>query len=472
MRKFIPVIGLEVHAQISSNSKLFSRSSTLFASPPNTKVSFFDASFPGQLPKINEYCVEQAIKTSLSLNGKISKISQFDRKHYFYPDLPLGYQITQYFEPIMKNGYLDIELPNQTKRIQITRLQIEQDSGKSIHDQDEKYSLIDLNRAGVGLMEIVTSPDFSSSKEAEIFMKTLQSLLKHIKTCDGNFEKGNLRCDVNVSLKNENGDFGTRCEVKNVMGIQSIVKSIEYEIERQKELLTKGQQIEQETRLFDSKKNKTILLRTKENAPDYRFLPDPDLPLLKLKDEFIDRIKKEMIENPKEIIERIMNQYQLDKYESNLLFHSQGIQYFEELTKNRNSKKCLHWIMNDLLGILNRDEKNIDESNVSPNQLGSIIDLVEENKISKKIGKEILLKMYQGEKKLASEMLNETNTMDSDVNEIERLIDEVLKEVDIERLKSNERSFGFCVGKVLSKSKKLNPKLVSEILKEKIKKLT
>lgn len=454
-----------------SNSKLFSRASTLFASPPNTKVSFFDASFPGQLPKINQFCVEQAIKTSLALNGSISKISQFDRKHYFYPDLPLGYQITQYFEPVMRDGYLDIELPNESKRVKINRVQIEQDSGKSIHDQDEKYSLIDLNRAGIGLMEIVTLPDIGSSKEAEIFMKTLQSLLKHIKTCDGNFEKGNLRCDVNVSLKNENGDFGTRCEIKNVMGIQAIVKSIEYEISRQKELLLKGIPIEQETRLFDSKKNKTVVLRTKSNAPDYRFLPDPDLPLLKLSDEWIDRIKKEMIESPKEIVSKMMNKYNIDKFEANLLFHYSGFQYFEELAQNRNPKKCFHWMMNDLLGLLNKEEKGFDESNVTPQQLGSIVDLLEENKISNKVGKEILKKMYQGEKKLASEMLNESNTMEFDVNEVDKLIDIALKDMDIQKLKSNDRVLAFAVGKVLSMSKKLNPKLVSELLKEKLSKL-
>ena len=294
-----PVIGLEIHAQIISNSKLFSGASTNFGSEPNTQVSLVDAAMPGMLPVINKVCVEQAIKTGLSLNAQINKRSVFDRKNYFYPDLPQGYQISQYTQPIVGKGSIEIDLKNgNSKKIGITRLHLEQDAGKSIHDLDPNKTYIDLNRSGVALMEIVSEPDIRSAEEAQEYVKKLRSILRYIQTCDGNMEEGSLRCDVNISVKKKNEDFGTRCEIKNVNSIKSIGQAIEHEFHRQVEIIESGDKVQQETRLFDEKKGETRPMRTKEEAHDYRYFPDPDLPPLEISSDLIGEIKKNLPELP------------------------------------------------------------------------------------------------------------------------------------------------------------------------------
>jgi aspartyl-tRNA(Asn)/glutamyl-tRNA(Gln) amidotransferase subunit B len=468
--KFKPVIGLEVHAQILSKSKLFSPSSTKFASLPNTMVSLFDASIPGALPTINKFCIEQAIKTSLALRGTIAKKSQFDRKHYFYPDMPTAYQITQFFEPIMREGYLEIEMPDSTKKVKVARLQVENDSGKSIHDQDEHYSLIDLNRAGIGLMEIVTYPDLNSSKEAEAFMKSLQFLLRHIGTCDGNFEHGSLRCDVNVSITKPNGEYGNRCEVKNVTGIHAIVSSIEYEIKRQTKMLKEGHIVQQETRTFDAKKNQTLLLRTKENAPDYRFFPDPDLPPLLVDPKWIETIRNELPEFPEELLRRYQKEFELSKYDAIVLLHANGTSFFEKLVIGRNPKKCVHWVTSELFGFLNKEELTLSQSPISVEQLGSIIDMIESSKISNSIGKQLFGRMCAGEKKLAHEMVDDSMIQSFDPQIVESLCAEALKVQDIEKMKINQNMFNAVVGSILKQNKKLNPKLVADTLRNQLNK--
>eukprot|EP01080_Neovahlkampfia_damariscottae_P000919 gene919-9828_t len=477
--KYIPTIGLEIHAQIKTNTKLFSGASTSFARTPNSQTALFDISIPGTLPVLNKFCVEQAIKTSIALHGKVNEISQFDRKHYFYPDLPLGYQITQQFKPLMKDGNLTIDLPDgTTKDIRIQRLQIEQDSGKSIHDQDDTSSLVDFNRCGMPLMEIITDPSISSTVEAEFFMKTLQFLLRHIGTCDGNFEEGSLRCDVNVSIRPENEtEFGTRCEIKNVTGIQAVIKSIEIEIKRQTNLLKKGLKIEQETRLYDAKNNKTTLLRTKENTPDYKFTPDPDLPPLKISNEWIEKIKSELPELPNEIISKLINNYQLSKYDSNVLLFSNSIKYFEECLNNnyRNAKKVSNWISSELLGLLKKNEISIFDSPITPDQLGTIVDSIESDKISSKIAKYLLNKMFEGDTRNAFEIIKAENLEQiTDEKLLSNLCENVLNENEDQiyryTVKKNQRVFGFFVGEVLRRTEdKGSPTLITKILQEKLK---
>ena len=365
--KWEVVIGLEVHAQVTSNSKLFSGSSTKFGAEPNTQVSLVDSAFPGMLPVINEYCIHQAIKTGLGLNAKINSYSVFDRKNYFYADLPQGYQISQYKNPIVGEGKITLDMPDGTKTIGIERLHLEQDAGKSIHDLDPSSTYVDLNRSGIALMEIVSKPDLRSPDEVNAYIKKIRSIMRYLGTCDGNMQEGSLRADVNVSVRKE-GDkkLGTRCEIKNVNSIKFMQMAIAYEAQRQVELLELGKSIDQETRLFDTKKNETRSMRSKEDAHDYRYFPDPDLLPLNLDKDLIEKIKKSLPELPDEKKERFIKDYSLNTYEANVLVSEREISnYFEEVVKISDIKLSKNWIMGDLFASLNDKNISISQSLVT-----------------------------------------------------------------------------------------------------------
>ena len=353
------VIGLEVHAQVLSESKLFSSSSTKFGAEPNTQVSLVDAAFPGMLPVINEFCIKQAIKTGIGLNAKINKRSVFDRKNYFYADLPQGYQISQFKDPIVGEGKVILDMPNGQKEVGIERLHLEQDAGKSIHDLDPQNTFVDLNRSGVALMEIVSKPDLRSPDEVNAYIKKLRSIMRYLGTCDGNMQEGSLRADVNVSVRPKGSkEFGTRCEIKNVNSIKFMQMAIEYEANRQVDLIEEGKTIDQETRLFDTKKNETRSMRSKEDAHDYRYFPDPDLLPLEVSEKFIEELKNDIPELPDDKKKRFIEEFKLSPYEANILVSDiDTSKYFEEVVakmgKNKDIKLAVNWITGELFAILN-----------------------------------------------------------------------------------------------------------------------
>ena len=376
------VIGIEVHAQIISNSKLFSGSSTSFGADHNTQVSFVDAGMPGMLPVINSVCVEQAIKTGLGLNAKINNFSIFDRKNYFYPDLPQGYQISQFEQPIVGNGMITIDLDDgESKNIGIERLHLEQDAGKSLHDQHPSYSFVDLNRSGVALMEIVSMPDMRSPEEAQAYVKKLRNIMKYLQTCDGNMEEGSLRADINVSVRKPGDDLGTRCEIKNVNSIKFIGQAIDYEAKRQINLIEKGDLIEQQTRLFDPKKGQTRSMRSKEDSHDYRYFPDPDLLPLTFTNEFVDEIKKTLPELPDIRKKRFIDDYDLSSYDSNILVsEKETADYFEAAAENSNPKLVCNWVIGELFSVLNKINKTIEDCPIDLSEIESVIDkIIEKN---------------------------------------------------------------------------------------------
>ena len=472
-----PVIGLEIHAQIISNSKLFSGASTNFGSEPNTQVSFIDAAMPGMLPVINKVCIEQAIKTGLSLNAQINKRSVFDRKNYFYPDLPQGYQISQYTQPIVGKGSIEIDLKNgNSKKIGITRLHLEQDAGKSIHDLDPNKTYIDLNRSGVALMEIVSEPDIRSAEEAQEYVKKLRSILRYIQTCDGNMEEGSLRCDVNISVKKKNEDFGTRCEIKNVNSIKSIGQAIEYEFHRQVEIIESGDKVQQETRLFDEKKRETRPMRTKEEAHDYRYFPDPDLPPLEISTNLIGEIKKNLPELPDVKKKKLIDVYGLSSYESSILISDKNnVDFFEAVINDnnqRNPKVVVNWIIGDLFSLLKKNNLDINKSPVKPSDLGELIDLIENSTISGKLAKIVFDEMFYNRKKPKKIIKQKGLIQITDSGEIENVITKVLSQnIDkVNEYKSGkEKLYGYFIGQIMQETKgKANPKLVNEILKKKL----
>jgi len=472
-----PVIGLEIHAQIISNSKLFSGASTNFGSEPNTQVSFIDAAMPGMLPVINKVCIEQAIKTGLSLNAQINKRSVFDRKNYFYPDLPQGYQISQYTQPIVGKGSIEIDLKNgNSKKIGITRLHLEQDAGKSIHDLDPNKTYIDLNRSGVALMEIVSEPDIRSAEEAQEYVKKLRSILRYIQTCDGNMEEGSLRCDVNISVKKKNEDFGTRCEIKNVNSIKSIGQAIEHEFHRQVEIIESGDKVQQETRLFDEKKGETRAMRTKEEAHDYRYFPDPDLPPLEISSDLIGEIKKNLPELPDVKKKKLIDGYGLSSYESSILISDKNnVDFFEAVineNNQRNPKVVVNWIIGDLFSLLKKNNLDIKKSPVKPSDLGELIDLIENSTISGKLAKTVFDEMFYNRKKPKKIIKQKGLIQITDSGEIENVITKVLSQnVDkVNEYKSGkEKLYGYFIGQIMQETKgKANPKLVNEILKKKL----
>ncbi|WP_440932781.1 Asp-tRNA(Asn)/Glu-tRNA(Gln) amidotransferase subunit GatB [Candidatus Pelagibacter sp.] len=468
------VIGLEVHAQVTSESKLFSTSATKFGAEPNTQVSLVDAAFPGMLPVINEYCVKQAIKTGIGLKAKINNRSVFDRKNYFYADLPQGYQISQFKDPIVGEGKVILDMPYGQKEVGIERLHLEQDAGKSIHDLDPKNTFVDLNRSGVALMEIVSKPDLRSPDEVNAYIKKLRSIMRYLGTCDGNMQEGSLRADVNVSVRKKGSkEFGTRCEIKNVNSIKFMQMAIEYEANRQVDLIEDGQTIDQETRLFDTKKNETKSMRSKEDAHDYRYFPDPDLLPLEVSDDFIEKLKSEIPELPDEKKKRFIEKFKLSPYEANILVSDiETSNYFENVIKQSDVKLATNWIIGELFAALNEKNLEITESPISAGNLSKLINLIKDGTISGKIAKTVFEQMMEGDKDPKKIVEEKGLKQESDPKALEALIDKV---IDDNRDKATEyksgkvKLFGFFVGQVMKVSGgKANPQLVNEILKKKL----
>jgi aspartyl-tRNA(Asn)/glutamyl-tRNA(Gln) amidotransferase subunit B len=468
------VIGLEVHAQVTSNSKLFSSSSTKFGAEPNTQVSLVDAAFPGMLPVINEFCVKQAIKTGIGLKAKINNKSVFDRKNYFYADLPQGYQISQYKYPIVGEGNVTLDMPNGQKKIGIERLHLEQDAGKSIHDIDPNSTLVDLNRSGVALMEIVSKPDLRSPDEVNAYIKKLRSIMRYLGTCDGNMQEGSLRADVNVSVRKKGSkDLGTRCEIKNVNSIKFMQMAIVYEANRQVDLIEEGKKIDQETRLFDTKKNETRSMRSKEDAHDYRYFPDPDLLPLEIDDEYINKIKLEIPELPDEKKKRFIDKFNLTPYEATILVSDiETSKYFEEVIKDSDVKLSTNWITGELFALLNEKGLDISDSPISSKNLSKLINFIKDGTISGKIAKTIFEIMAEKDED-PEKIINEKGLkQESNPEELEKLIDQILNDNQdkvTEYKSGKDKLFGFFVGQAMKVSGgKANPKLLNEILKTKL----
>jgi len=474
-KEYEVVIGLEVHAQVLSESKLFSASPTKFGSEPNTQVSLVDAAFPGMLPVINEFCIKQAIKTGIGLNAKINNRSIFDRKNYFYADLPQGYQISQYKNPIVGEGSVTLDMPEGEKKIGIERLHLEQDAGKSIHDIDPKNTLVDLNRSGVALMEIVSKPDLRSLDEVNAFIKKLRSIMRYLGTCDGNMQEGSLRADVNVSVRKKGVlELGTRCEIKNVNSIKFMQMAIDYEANRLVDLLEEGSSVDQETRLFDTKKNETRSMRTKEDAHDYRYFPDPDLLPLKLEQKLIDDLKKSLPELPDNKKERFIQEYGLNSYEANVLVSEKEISdYYEEVAKLSDKKLAATWMMGDLFAMLNEKGLNISKSPISAKNFAELVRSIKSGEISGRIAKEVFEIMVESGDNPKKIIESKGMKQQSDPKELEKMINEILsKNKDkVDQYKAGkEKLFGFFVGQVMKLSGgKANPQLTNEILKKLLK---
>ena len=477
-KEYEVVIGLEVHAQVTSNSKLFSTSSTKFGAEPNTQVSLVDAAFPGMLPVINEFCVKQAIKTGIGLKAQINKRSVFDRKNYFYADLPQGYQISQFKDPIVGEGKVILDMPNGQKEVGIERLHLEQDAGKSIHDMDPHNTFVDLNRSGVALMEIVSKPDLRSPDEVNAYIKKLRSIMRYLGTCDGNMQEGSLRADVNVSVRLKGAkDFGTRCEIKNVNSIKFMQMAINYEANRQVDLIEDGQKIDQETRLFDTKKNETRSMRSKEDAHDYRYFPDPDLLPLEITDEFIYNVKSEIPELPDDKKKRFIDEFKISPYEATILVSDIEVaKYFEEVVakmgKNKDMKLAVNWITGELFAVLNDKNLEMSQSPISAKNLAKLINLIKNGTISGKIAKSIFEDMISGD--IDPQVIVEEKGLkqESDPKALEVLIEKIINEnrdKAIEYKQGKEKLFGFFVGQVMKNSGgKANPQMVNEILKAKL----
>jgi aspartyl-tRNA(Asn)/glutamyl-tRNA(Gln) amidotransferase subunit B len=468
------VIGLEVHAQVISKAKLFSGAATDFGAEPNTQVSPVDAAFPGMLPVINRYCVEQAVKTGLGLDAEIRLESVFDRKNYFYPDLPPGYQISQYQQPIVGRGKVVLDMPDGTTReIGITRLHLEQDAGKSLHDQHPSLSYVDLNRAGIALMEIVSEPDLRSAEEAGLYLRKLRSILRYLGTCDGNMEEGSLRCDCNVSVRRPGEPYGTRCEIKNLNSVRFVMQAIDYEARRQVELLEEGGAIEQQTRLFDSARGVTRPMRSKEEAHDYRYFPDPDLLPLVLDPEWVARLRAGLPELPDAKKARFVSEYGLSPGDAAVLVAEREVAlYFERVAAGRDPKAAANWVMGDLFGALNRLGLGVENSPVSAEQLGALIDLIADGTISGRLAKEVFAEMVATGADPASIVETKGLRQVTDEAAIAAAIDAVLAgQADkvSEYRAGRDKLYGFFVGQVMRATQgKANPALVNRILKQKL----
>jgi len=467
------VIGMEIHAQVTSRSKLFSGASTEFGGDPNDHVSLVDAAMPGMLPVINAECVAQAVRTGLGLKAQINLRSVFDRKNYFYPDLPQGYQISQYKDPIVGEGEVLVDLPDgQQITVGIERLHLEQDAGKSLHDQSPTLSFVDLNRSGVALMEIVSKPDLRSSDEARAYVTKLRTILRYLGTCDGNMEEGSLRADVNVSVRRPGEPLGTRCEIKNVNSIRFIGQSIEYEARRQIGILEDGGKINQETRLFDPGKGETRSMRSKEEAHDYRYFPDPDLLPLEFSQAFVDDLKKGLPELPDEKKARFIADYGVTPYDAGVLVAERaGADYFESVAKGRDGKAAANWVINELFGRLNKDGKDVNASPVSAAQLGAIVDLIGEGTISGKLAKDLFEIVWTegGDPKAIVEQRGMKQV--TDTGAIEAAVDAVIaaNPDKVEQAKAKPTMIGWFVGQVMKQSGgKANPQAVNDILKAKL----
>jgi aspartyl-tRNA(Asn)/glutamyl-tRNA(Gln) amidotransferase subunit B len=466
------VIGMEVHAQVASKSKLFSGSSTAFGAEPNSHVSLVDAAMPGMLPVINAECVAQAVRTGLGLKARVNLKSVFDRKNYFYPDLPQGYQISQYKQPVVGEGEVEIDADGGTKRVGIERLHLEQDAGKSIHDQHPEYSYVDLNRSGVALMEIVSKPDLRSAKEAQTYVSKLRTILRYLGTCDGDMEKGNLRADVNVSVRRPGDKLGTRCEIKNVNSIRFIGQAIEAEARRQINVIEDGGTIDQETRLFDPVKGETRSMRSKEEAHDYRYFPDPDLLPLEFTQKYVDELGKHLPELPDEKRARFMRDYGLSAYDAAVLAaERENADFFEAVAKGRDGKLAANWVINELFGRLNKEGKDIASSPVSAKQLGGLVGLISGGTISGKIAKDLFEILWTEGGDPADIVEKRGMKQVTDMGAIERAVDEIIatNPDKVEQAKAKPNMLGWFTGQVLKASGgKANPAAVNELLKKKL----
>jgi aspartyl-tRNA(Asn)/glutamyl-tRNA(Gln) amidotransferase subunit B len=469
------VIGLEVHAQVVSRAKLFSGAATDFGAAPNANVSFVDAAMPGMLPVINRHCVEQAVRTGLGLKARVNPVSVFDRKNYFYADLPAGYQISQYKSPIVSAGEVVVDLKDgTTKTVGIERLHLEQDAGKSIHDQDPRRTFVDLNRAGVALMEIVSKPDLRGAEEAGQYLAKLRSILRYLGTCDGDMEKGNMRADVNVSVRRKGDtEYGTRCEIKNVNSIRFVRQAVEYEARRQVAIIEDGGTIAQETRLFDTAKGETRSMRSKEEAHDYRYFPDPDLVPLRLDPAWIERVRAALPELPDAKKERFQRQYGLSPYDAGqLVGDRETADYFEAAAKGRDGKLIANWLINELAGRLAKIEKDLATSPVSAAALGALVDLVAGNTISGRSAKDVLDEMVETGADPAAIVEKKGLGQISDTCAIEAAIDAAIagNPAQAEQYRAgNAKVAGWFVGQVMKATGgKANPKIVNEILARKL----
>lgn len=468
------VIGLEVHCEILSKSKVFSGASATFGGEQNTQVSFIDAAFPGMLPKVNEYCIEQCVKTGMGLNAIINKYSRFDRKNYFYADLPQGYQISQLYHPIVGEGFIEVTTADGTRKIGVERLHLEQDAGKSIHDMHPSKTLIDLNRSGVGLMEIVSKPDMHSPEEAGEYLRQLRAIVRALGTCDGNMDEGSMRCDVNISVRPVGEtSLRARAEVKNVNSVRFVMHAIQVEAERQIEIYENGGTIRQETRLYDSENGETRPMRTKENANDYRYFPDPDLLPVVLTDEYIENIRKNLPELPEVKKRRYIEQLGLPEYDAGILTADNDTSaYFETAAKGHDAKKVANWVMGDLFAYLNKECLPITKSPVSAENLGALVGLIEDNTISGKIAKDVFVFMIETGKTPAIIVEEKGLKQTTDTGAIEAIIDEVLaanpdKVAEIKAGKDKLK--GWFVGQIMKASQgKVNPAMANELLNKKL----
>jgi aspartyl-tRNA(Asn)/glutamyl-tRNA(Gln) amidotransferase subunit B len=472
--KWETVIGLEVHAQVVSKAKLFSGAATDFGAEPNSQVSPIDAAFPGMLPVINRHCVEQAVKTGLGLTAEINLTSVFERKNYFYPDLPAGYQISQYLQPVVGHGRISLDMPDGTVReIGITRLHLEQDAGKSLHDQHPTLTYVDLNRAGVALMEIVSEPDLRSADEAGIYLRKLRSILRYLGTCDGNMEEGSLRCDCNVSVRRPGEPLGTRCEIKNVNSIRYVMQAIDFEARRQIELIEEGGRVEQQTRLFDAGRGITRPMRSKEEAHDYRYFPDPDLLPLMLDLEWVERLRAGLPELPDAKKARFVAEYGLSANDAGILVaEKETAFYFERVARGRNAKVAANWVMGDLFGALNRVGLGVEQSPVSAEQLGALIDLIADGTISGRLAKDVFAEMVASGSDPAAIVEAKGLRQLTDTSAIEAAIDAVLAahaDKAAEYRAGRDKLYGFFVGQVMRATQgKANPALVNQLLRKKL----
>ncbi len=468
------VIGLEVHAQVVSKAKLFSRAATEFGAEPNTQVSPIDAAFPGMLPVINRFCVEQAVKTGLGLDAEIRLASIFDRKNYFYPDLPPGYQISQYQQPVVGRGRVVLDMPDgRTREIGITRLHLEQDAGKSLHDQHPRLSYVDLNRAGIALMEIVSEPDLRGAEEAGIYLRKLRSILRYLGTCDGNMEEGSLRCDCNVSVRRPGESYGTRCEIKNLNSVRYVMQAIDYEARRQIDILEEGGAIAQQTRLFNSARGITRPMRSKEEAHDYRYFPDPDLLPLVLDPEWVARLRTELPELPDAKKARFISDFGLSHDDAAVLVaERETALFFERVAQGRDPKAAANWVMGDLFAALNRLGVGIDRSPVSADQLGALIDLIVDGTISGRLAKDVFAEMADTGSDPAAIVEAKGLRQVTDEVAIAAAIDAVLAAEPLklaEYRAGRDKLYGFFVGQVMRATQgKANPALVNELLKKKL----
>ncbi len=481
---FVFVIGLEVHAQVRSNSKLFSGASTEFGAEPNSNVSFIDAGMPGMLPVLNSFCIEQAVKTGLGIKAEINLISRFDRKNYFYPDLPQGYQISQLYEPIVGKGIISIQTEEKLpKEVGIERIHLEQDAGKSIHDMEPTTSFVDLNRTGIALMEIVSKPEINSPFEAVEYIKKLRLIMRYLETCDGNMQEGSLRADVNVSVCEiyayqkfkETGDYdllGTRCEIKNMNSLKFIQQAINFEARRQIKLIEAGKEIAQETRLYDPSKNQTRPLRSKEDAHDYRYFPCPDLLNIELERGWVDKIRDDLPELPDQKILRFINDFNITPYDAEVIIAEKATaEFFEAIATNTDGKIAANLLINELFGRLNKDNLSFNENPCTVEQMRELIILIQKDEISSKGAKEIFDHIWNSGG-------NPTDLVDKlglrqvqDTSLIEQIVDDVIKEnpAQVGKIKSNPKLIGWFVGQVMKKSEgKADPKIINKIVNEKL----